>query len=307
MWQDLTKGEKRALRTAAELAHGRDRTMAREDRDVHYLEARNDDLPLIVGAAVAQGLLTIEEVAEVARERVAHVAGALREIREERATRVPEETDEDEEYDATSPVSVAAIVREIDSLRDETTLYVNRRTGEVRVMDHECLPGRGRSPAGSAERVPLFLQPAAVDLFAETAVGAASANRTSFALFVALSATFAGGLIGALGVAHTSAVVSLERASRLQFVYTFRLYSLVLFGVLLIVLGLTAAVEAGRLPQGRRAVWRRSVFVWAAILAINLPLVPLQGFAILFSALAGFELLLLFITGRHFNLEPDDQ
>jgi hypothetical protein len=140
MWHDLTKGEKRALRTAAQLAHGRDRTMAREDRDVHYLEARNYDLPLVVGAAVAQGLLTIEEVGEVARERVAHVAGALQAIRESSPIPISSEEDEDEGYDAEAPVSVAAIVREIDSLRDETTLYVNRRTGEVRVMDHEYLP-----------------------------------------------------------------------------------------------------------------------------------------------------------------------
>lgn len=146
MYHDLTKAQKRALRAAAELAHGRDRTMELEDRDVHYLEARNSDLPLVVGGAVAQGLLTVEEVGEAARELVARVAGALEEIRADRATRVSRETDEDEDededegYDASAAVSVAAIVREIYSLRDETTLYVNRVTGEVRVMEHEYLP-----------------------------------------------------------------------------------------------------------------------------------------------------------------------
>jgi hypothetical protein len=48
-------------------------------------------------------------------------------------------------------------------------------------------------------------------------------------------------------------------------------------------------------------------------LAINLPLVPLQGFALLFSVLAALELLLLGGMRRHFDMkltgihEHDDQ
>ncbi|MDP9194033.1 MAG: hypothetical protein M3P06_20245 [Acidobacteriota bacterium] len=168
-------------------------------------------------------------------------------------------------------------------------------------------------PSGSAFR-PVALLLDAVPLAGVVAATALAFRRLASladsraCLFVALSATFAGGLIGALGVAHTSAValVAIERASRLPFVFTFRLYSLVLFGALLIVLGLMAAIEAGRLSQGHRAGWRRSLFVWTAILAINLPLVPLQGFALLFSGLAAFELLLLATTLRHFIVKPGD-
>ena len=144
MFHDLTKAQKRALRAAAELAHDRDRTMEREDRDVHYLEARNSDLPIIIGGAIAKGILTLEEVGEPARELVADVAARIRAVWHEAETRAAEAADDGEDeadgYDAGAPVSVTAIVREIDGLRDETTLYVNRRTGEVRVMEHVYLP-----------------------------------------------------------------------------------------------------------------------------------------------------------------------
>jgi hypothetical protein len=143
MYHDLTKPQKRALRAAAELAHGRDRVMEREDRDVHYLEARNSELPIVVSAAVADGIVAIEEVGEPARELIADLAASIRRMREEFGTRpAAGDSAEDDagEYDPEAPLSVAAVVREIDALRDDTTLYVNRRTGEVRVMQHEYLP-----------------------------------------------------------------------------------------------------------------------------------------------------------------------
>lgn len=112
-------------------------------------------------------------------------------------------------------------------------------------------------------------------------------------LLVAVYAYFAGALIAALGVAHLAAVVmaAIERGP--AFVYNFRSYSLVLLGVLLIVTGLVAAVQATRLGRGDGAAWRASLWVWTAILAINLPLAPLQGFAVGFSVLAALALLLL--------------
>ena len=143
MFHDLTKGQKRALRAAAELAHGRDRKMAWEDRDVHYLEARNSDLPLVVGGAVAQGLVAIDEIGEPARALVADLAARIRAVMDVQPSTARPDAGEDDGYDDAAPVSVAAIVREIDSLTDETTLYVNRRTGEARVMEHEYLPDEG--------------------------------------------------------------------------------------------------------------------------------------------------------------------
>ena len=137
-----------------------------------------------------------------------------------------------------------------------------------------------------------------------TALAIRSLGRVSVSLvrlLIGAYGYFAGGLVGSFGVAHTVAVtmVSIERARQHQFVYTYRFYSLVLLGVLLIVGGLIAAVAAERLARGRRSGWRASLWVWATILAINLPLVPLQGFAVLFSVLAAVKLLLL--AGSHGN------
>jgi hypothetical protein len=139
-----------------------------------------------------------------------------------------------------------------------------------------------------------------------TALAIRSLRRASLSLVRLLIGAYgylAGGLVGAFGVSHTVAVamVAVERASRHEFVYTYRFYSLVLLGALLIVTGLIAAIEAERLARrgsGRRA----SVWVWTAVLAVNLPLVPLQGFAVLFSVLAAVELLLL--TVGHHDWEP---
>lgn len=124
-------------------------------------------------------------------------------------------------------------------------------------------------------------------------------------LLIAVYGYFAGALVGTLGLAHLVAVVivSIERGRQHQFVYSFRYYSLVLLGVLLIAAGLRAAIEAARLARGHRAAWRTSLSVWTAILAINLPLVPLQGFAVLFSVLAALEVLLLGGLQRHFDVK----
>ncbi|HEX6899219.1 MAG TPA: hypothetical protein VF789_05875 [Thermoanaerobaculia bacterium] len=106
---------------------------------------------------------------------------------------------------------------------------------------------------------------------------------------------FAGGLVGALGLAHLVAVVivAINRGRQHEFVYDYRFYSLLQLGVLLIAAGIMASIKAAGLARGELAAWRASLSVWIAILAINLPLVPLQGFAVLFSVLAALELLLL--------------
>src|SRR5687768_9671097 len=62
-----------------------------------------------------------------------------------------------------------------------------------------------------------------------TALAMRSLRRASLSLIGAYG-YFAGGLVGALGVAHTVAVtmLSVERARQHQFVYSYRFYSLVL-------------------------------------------------------------------------------
>jgi hypothetical protein len=128
-------------------------------------------------------------------------------------------------------------------------------------------------------------------------------------LLIALYGYSAGALIGTLGVAHLAAVVvaSLDGGRQHQFVYSFHFYSLVLLGVLLIVTGLVAAMQAAHLARGHRAAWRASLSVWTAILAINLPLVPLQGFAVVFSVLAGLELVLLGGMRRHCGVQSTER
>jgi hypothetical protein len=124
-------------------------------------------------------------------------------------------------------------------------------------------------------------------------------------LLIAVYSYFAGGLVGVLGLTHLVAVVieAINQGRQHQFVYGFRFYSLVQLGVLLIATGIMAAIEAGGLARGERAAWRASLLVWIAILAINLPLVVLQGFALLFSVLAALELLLLGGMWRHFYVK----
>lgn len=124
-------------------------------------------------------------------------------------------------------------------------------------------------------------------------------------LLIAVCGYFAGALVGTLGLAHLVAViiVAINRGYQHQFVYSFNFYSLVLLGVLLIVAGVSATIETARLALGHRAAWRASLLIWTAILAINLPLVPIQGFAVLFSVLAALELLLLVGMRRHFDVK----
>ena len=125
-------------------------------------------------------------------------------------------------------------------------------------------------------------------------------------LLIAVYGYFAGALVGTLGLTHLVAVVivSIDRARQHQFVYSFHFYSLILLGMLLIAAGLMAAIKSVRLARGHHAAWRASLSVWTAILAINLPLASIQGFAVLFSVLAALELLLLGIMRRHFDVKP---
>lgn len=114
-------------------------------------------------------------------------------------------------------------------------------------------------------------------------------------LLIAAYGYFAGALMGALGVAHLMAIVvgAIDSGRQHEFVYSFRFYSLVQLGVLLVASGLIAANQAVRLARGQRGARRASLWIWTAILAITLPLVPLQGFAVLFTVMAALELLLL--------------
>lgn len=125
-------------------------------------------------------------------------------------------------------------------------------------------------------------------------------------LLVAAYVYLAGTCIATLGVAHLTAVFaqSIERVRQSRFLYDFRLYSLVLLGVALIAAGVMAAVRSASLARGSLEAWRASLAAWTTILAINLPLAPLQTFAVVFSGLAALALLWLGASRRHFTVPP---
>lgn len=90
-------------------------------------------------------------------------------------------------------------------------------------------------------------------------------------------------LVGALGTAHLVSIVS--EAVRGPFVYDFRSYALILLGLLFIVPGHVGVVAAGRSLDAKATAVRQLCWVWGIILCVDLPLIPLQGFAVLFSVL----------------------
>jgi hypothetical protein len=141
MFHDLNKAEKRALREAAQLAYDRDVSMPSEDRDVHYLQARNPDLPFVVAGAVVHEIISIDEVGAVIRELIEDVSARLSASIESLGNRDRAPVEEPDPYDPNAVVSVAAILGEIDFLASsgEASLFVNTRTGEVRVSLGEGL------------------------------------------------------------------------------------------------------------------------------------------------------------------------
>jgi len=114
-------------------------------------------------------------------------------------------------------------------------------------------------------------------------------------LAAAVFSYFTAASVASLGFVHAVGVimVSIDRARAQPFVYNFRYYSLIMLGVLLLVTGLMAVNQVDGLARGERVAWRSSLLVWAAILAIALPLHPLQDLAIIPATLAFLELLIL--------------
>ena len=112
---------------------------------------------------------------------------------------------------------------------------------------------------------------------------------------------FGGTIIAALGTAHLIAVTSSGVTRGSTFVYDFRFYALVHLGVLLIAGGVACFILAHRLMRAEPRAWKTTLWVTAALLAINLPLIPIQGFAKLFSMLAFVNLVALVVTRRRFG------
>jgi hypothetical protein len=153
-----------------------------------------------------------------------------------------------------------------------------------------------------------ILDPAFLALF--TAIGAtiwfaATRERGAVALVAVGAVTFfCGALIASLGSAHTIAVIG--RALRgPSFVYNFRLYSLVLLGACQMGGGLRCLSTSWRVTRGDARAWKSALAATMLLLIVNVPLIPIQGFAGATSLIAGVTLITLIAAGRRFVTQVD--
>ena len=118
----------------------------------------------------------------------------------------------------------------------------------------------------------------------------ATVGSTAGLFFVAVSVLFA---------AHLGGVLTLPvRCSSTP--YDFRFYSLLLLGVV----GLAPAVQGLRaspgLARSANESWRRATRACLLLLAINVPLIPVQDFAVAFSIAGTAVLASLWLARPHF-------
>ena len=117
---------------------------------------------------------------------------------------------------------------------------------------------------------------------------------------------FNGILIATLGTLHLIAVVGRAASGAGSglggtFEYDFRFYALVQLGMLLIAGGVACFTPARGLTRGEPRAWRATLWATVALLAINVPLIPLQGFASGFSLFVFVNLVALMVTRRRFG------
>jgi len=155
-----------------------------------------------------------------------------------------------------------------------------------------------------------ILDPAFLALF--TAIGAtiwfaATRGRGAVPLVAVGAVTFfCGALIASLGSAHTIAVIG--RALRgPSFVYNFRLYSLVLLGSCQIAGGLRCLSTSWRVACGDARARKAALTATMLLLIVNVPLIPIQGFAGATSLIAVVTLITLIATGPRFVPHVDSE
>jgi hypothetical protein len=111
-------------------------------------------------------------------------------------------------------------------------------------------------------------------------------------------------VIASLGSAHTVAVIG--RALRgPSFVYNFRLYSLVLLGACQIAGGLRCLSTSWRVARGDARAWKSALAATMLLVIVNVPLIPIQGFAGATSLIAVVTLITLIATGPRFVPQVD--
>jgi hypothetical protein len=108
----------------------------------------------------------------------------------------------------------------------------------------------------------------------------------------------------ALGALHTLAVIAVRVAASSagkKLEWDFRLYSLLLLSGVLIGAGLTGLWRSSDLARGRADARRSALHASLILLAVNLPLAPIQGLAAGLAALAFLNALTLIALRSRFT------
>lgn len=105
---------------------------------------------------------------------------------------------------------------------------------------------------------------------------------------------------------HLTAVIGRAIAGKgfggaAAFAYDFRFYSLLLMAVVIIIPGFVFVMHARRLTNGDRTAWKRALWASGALLLINVPLVPIQAFALSPALLATINLVSLWAGRKQFR------
>ena len=86
-----------------------------------------------------------------------------------------------------------------------------------------------------------------------------------------------------------------------RFTYDFRFYSLLLLAVVIIIPGLVFVMHARRLTDSDATAWKRVLWASGALLLINVPLVPIQAFALDPALLATINLVSLWAGRKQYG------
>ena len=117
---------------------------------------------------------------------------------------------------------------------------------------------------------------------------------------------FGSGLVTAGLAAGHLVGVAVTELRRTPPQYDFRVYALVLLGVVLAALGTRLVVTAIGVARGEYAAWRKGVTAAVALLMVTLPLAPLDGFAVGLSFFAFIGLASLLAVSRRVGQAKDN-